>query len=84
MEKKNFLLESFAGAPTLPPYGPPLKYFNDSKAFIEYSNDMDVIYKNVENTIQIKSKKILIVLDDRIVDMLSISCFYHPILICCS
>ena len=25
-----------------------LKYFNDSKAFIEYSNDMDNIYKNIE------------------------------------
>ena len=24
-----------------------LKYFNDSKAFIEYSNDMDYIYKNI-------------------------------------
>ena len=25
-----------------------LKYFNDSKAFIEYSNDMDDTYKNIE------------------------------------
>ena len=25
-----------------------LKCFNDSKAFIEYSNDMDDIYKNIE------------------------------------
>ena len=25
-----------------------LKYFNDSKAFIEYSNDMADIYKNIE------------------------------------
>ena len=24
-----------------------LKHFNDSKAFIEYSNDMDDIYKNI-------------------------------------
>ena len=24
-----------------------LKYFNDSKAFIEYSGDMDDIYKNI-------------------------------------
>ena len=23
-------------------------YFNDSKAFIEYSNDIDDIYKNIE------------------------------------
>ena len=25
-----------------------LEYFNDSKVFIEYSNDMDNVYKNVE------------------------------------
>ena len=25
-----------------------LKHFNDSKAFFEYSNDMDDIYKNIE------------------------------------
>ena len=25
-----------------------LKHFNDSKAFTEYSNDMDDIYKNIE------------------------------------
>ena len=25
-----------------------LKYLNDSKAFIEHSNDMDDIYKNIE------------------------------------
>ena len=25
-----------------------LKHFNDSKAFIEYSNDMHDIYKNIE------------------------------------
>ena len=33
-----------------------LKYLNDSIAFIEYSNDMDDIYKYIENTIQIKTK----------------------------
>ena len=26
-----------------------LKYLNDSKAFIEYSNDVDDIYKNIED-----------------------------------
>ena len=25
-----------------------LKYLNDSKAFIEYSSDMDNIYKNID------------------------------------
>ena len=28
-----------------------LKHFNDSKAFIEYSNGMDDIYKTLKNTI---------------------------------
>ena len=35
-----------------------LKYFNDSKAFIEYSNDMDDIYKNTEEYNPNKKHKI--------------------------
>ena len=31
-----------------------LKHFNISKVFIEYSNDMDDIYKNIANTTQIR------------------------------
>ena len=34
-----------------------LKHFNDSKAFIEYSNDMDDFTKILKNTIQIKNLK---------------------------
>ena len=41
-----------------------LKHFNDSKAFIEYSNDMDNIYKNFEEYNPNKKCKILIVFDD--------------------
>ena len=49
-----------------------LKYFNDSKAFIEYSNDMnDVKIRILKNIIQMKKRKILIVFDDMITDMLS-------------
>ena len=48
-----------------------LKYSNDSKAFIEYSNDMDDIYKNNKEYNPNKKQKILIVFDDRIADMLS-------------
>ena len=48
-----------------------LKHFNDSKTFIEYSNDMDDIYKNIEENNPIKKRKILIVFDDMIADMLS-------------
>ena len=38
-----------------------LKHFNDSKAFIEYSDDMDDIYKNIEECNPNKQCKILIV-----------------------
>ena len=47
-----------------------LKHFNDSKAFIEYSNDMDNIYKSIEEYNPNKKRKILIVFD-MIPDMLS-------------
>ena len=48
-----------------------LKHLNDFKAFIEYSNDMDEIYKNIEEYNPNKKRKILIVFDDMIVDMVS-------------
>ena len=48
-----------------------LKHFNDSKAFIEYSNDMDDIYKNIEEYNLNKKCKMLIVFDDMIAAILS-------------
>ena len=48
-----------------------LKYLNDSKAFIEFSNDMDDIYKIIEVYNLNKKRKILIVFNDMIADMLS-------------
>ena len=48
-----------------------LKCFNDSKAFIGYSNDMDDIYKNIGEYNLNKKRKVLIVFDDMIFDMLS-------------
>ena len=48
-----------------------LKYLSDSKAFIEYSNNMNNIYKNIEEYNPNKKWKILIVFDDMIADMLS-------------
>ena len=48
-----------------------LKNFNDSKAFSEYSNDMDDIYKIIEEYNPDKKPEILIVFDDIIADMLS-------------
>ena len=43
-----------------------LKYLNDSKAFIQYLNDTDDIYKNIEEYNQDKKQKILIVFSDMI------------------
>ena len=48
-----------------------LKHLNDSKAFIEYSNDMHDIYKNIQENKPNKKLKTLIVFDDMIADMLS-------------
>ena len=48
-----------------------IKYLNDSKVFIEISDDMDDIYKNIEEYNPNKKRKILIVFDDKIADILS-------------
>ena len=44
---------------------------NDSKAFIEYSKEMDGIYKNFEESNLNEKYEILIVFDDMIVYILS-------------
>ena len=51
--------------------GSGLKHSNDSKAFIEYSNDMGNIYENIEECNPSKECKTMIVFDDMIVDILS-------------
>ena len=51
--------------------GPDIKHFTDSEALIEYPNDMDDIYKNIEEYNSYKKRKILIVFDEMIADMLS-------------
>ena len=43
---------------------------NDPKAFIEYSNNMPKLYKNIDNYNPDKENKISIVFDDMIVDMI--------------
>ena len=48
-----------------------LKYLNDSKAFIEYSNNIDDTYKNIEEYNPNKKQNILIVFDYMIADMFS-------------
>ena len=48
-----------------------LKHFNDPKAFVEYSNDMQDVYKNIDEYSPGEKRKILIVFDDMIVDMIN-------------
>ena len=51
--------------------GVGINHFNDPKAFIEYSNDMQDVYKNIEEYNIDKERKILIVIDDMIADMIN-------------
>ena len=48
-----------------------INHFNDPKAFIEYSNDMHDVYKNIDENNIDKERKILIVFDDMIADMIN-------------
>ena len=48
-----------------------LNHFNDPKDFIEYSNDMQDVYKNIEDYNPIKKRKALIIFDDMIADMIN-------------
>ena len=48
-----------------------LKHFDDPKAFIKYSNDMQDVYKNIDECNTNKDRKILIVFDDMIADMIN-------------
>ena len=48
-----------------------LDHFKDSKAFMEYANDMEDVYKYIENYNQRKKRKILIVFDEMIADMIN-------------
>ena len=48
-----------------------LNHFNDFKGFMKYSNDMQNVYKNIEDYNPGKKRKILIVFDDMITDMIN-------------
>ena len=48
-----------------------LDHLKDPKAFMEYSNDMQDVYKNIEEYNPGKKRKILIVFDDMIADMIN-------------
>ena len=47
-----------------------LKHFNDPKTFIEYSNDMQDVYKIIDEYNADKEHKLSIVFDDTIADMI--------------
>ena len=47
------------------------KHFNDPKAFIDNSNNMLDVYKNIDEYNVDKGRKILIVFDDMIADMIN-------------
>ena len=51
--------------------GAGLNHFNDPKAFIEYSNNMQDVYKNIDEYNADKERKILIVFDDMTADMIN-------------
>ena len=48
-----------------------LDHFDDLKAFIEYSNDMQDVYKNIEDYNPGKKRKVLITFDDMIAGMIN-------------
>ena len=48
-----------------------LNHFKDPKGFMEYSNDMQDVYKNIEDYNPIKKRKILIVFDYMIADVIN-------------
>ena len=48
-----------------------LNHFSDPKAFMEYSNDMQDVYKNIEDYNPIKKRQVLIIFDDMIADMIN-------------
>ena len=52
-----------------------IKHVNDGNAFIEYSNTMDDVYKNIDDYNPNRRRKILIVFDDMIADIITIKKF---------
>ena len=48
-----------------------IKHFNDTEAFIECSNTMDDVYENIDNYNPSRKRKILIVFDDMIADIMT-------------
>ena len=48
-----------------------IKYVNNLNAFIEYSNTMDDVYENIDDYNPSRRRKILIIFDDMIADIMT-------------
>ena len=48
-----------------------IKHFSDPNAFIEYSNTMDDIYENINDYKPSRKRKVLLVFDDMIADIMA-------------
>ena len=48
-----------------------IKHFNNPTAFIEYSNDMDDVFTNIDDCNKQRGRKVLIIFDDMIADIMS-------------
>ena len=56
-----------------------IKYCNDPNAFIEYSNTMDNVYENIDHYNSNRKRKILIIFDDMIADIMTNKKFHAKI-----
>ena len=56
-----------------------LKYYNDPNAFIECSNTMDNVYENIDHYNSNRKRKILIIFDDMIADIMTNKKFHAKI-----
>ena len=61
-----------------------IKHLNDSNTFIECSNAMDDVYENIDEYNPHRKRKILIVFDDMIADIITnkkFHCVYHTLIL---
>ena len=56
-----------------------IKHLNDPKTFIEHLNNMDHLYNNIDNYNSSRKRKILIVFDDRVTDIMTHKKFQNMI-----
>ena len=77
-----------------------IKHLNDPNAFIEWSNTMDDVYENIDDYNPDRKRKVLVVFDDMIADIMTnkkfqaiiyymqktkyFTCIYHSVLFFCS